>query len=349
MRIGEHDVENFHEPYVIAELGANHNGDMDLARLLIRSAKESGCHCVKFQSWTKDSIFSKSVYKDNYFLNDDYRQRKDFTLEAIVEKFSMSETQLHQMSAYCAEVDIDFSSTPFSKAEVDFLVHLGVPFIKVASMDVNNLGFLRHIADTMKPVILSTGLSTLAQIERAVEVFESAGNDRLALLHCVSVYPPQDETVNLNNIDMLRNNFPQYPIGFSDHSIGFEIPLAAVAKGACVLEKHFTLDKNMEGWDHKVSATPDEMHQITTGSIRITRALGSYRRVLSEAEKAQIGAYRRSIIAARDIPAGKLIERADLDVKRPGTGIAPEFVDMVVGRIAKRRIQADAVMTNEDF
>ena len=349
MRIGKHEVANFQEPYIIAELGANHNGDMELARRLIRAAKDAGCHCVKFQSWTTSTIFSSAVYEENRFLNDDYRHRDDYTLEEIVAKFSMSEAQLYEMNSYCGKVGIDFASTPFSNAEVDFLIKLDVPFIKVASMDLNNTGFLKYIAGKGKPIMLSTGLSTLAEIDTAVEVIEESGNTQLLLFHCVSVYPPQDETVNLNNMDMLRNNFPDYPVGFSDHSIGVEIPLAAVAKGACAIEKHFTLDKEMEGWDHKVSATPDEMKQIASGAIRVARSLGSYRRVLSEAEKGQIHAYRRSIVAARDIPAEKVIEPNDLDVKRPGTGISPDNVALVIGRRAKRAIQKDRILTNEDF
>jgi sialic acid synthase SpsE len=350
MKFNNHVIENFGAPYVIAEIASNHNGDMQLARQLIVQAKEAGCHCVKFQSWSKDTIFSQQVYEDNRFLQDDYRSRSDFTLEQIVEAFSVSEQELLEMREFCDEIGIDCASTPFSEREVDFLVDvLKAPFIKVASMDLSNYPFLQALARKNVPVVLSTGLSTLAEIDKAVATIEGAGNRRIVLLHCVSVYPPRDEAVNLNNIDMLRDNYPAYPVGFSDHTIGIDIPLAAVAKGACVIEKHFTLDKSMFGWDHKVSATRDEMAAIVRGSARIQVALGSYRRILCEEERLNMPAYRRSIVAAHLVAAGTTITRADLDFKRPGTGIAPENMDMVIGRTARRDIAADAIITSDDF
>lgn len=350
MKIGEKEINNFSEPYIIAELASNHNGDMDIAKKLIDQAKSCGCDCVKFQSWTKETIFSKKVYQDNYFLNDDYRNREDYTLEQIVEKFSVFETQLYDLWEYCKKVGIDFSSSPFSKQEVDFLIDvLDVPFIKVASMDLNNYPFLDYIARKAKPIILSTGLSSLSEIDQAIEVIEKAVNKNIILLHCVSIYPPNDEDVNLNNIDMLRDNYPDYPVGFSDHSIGTAIPLAAVAKGACVIEKHFTLDKNMFGWDHKVSATADEMKLTVDNSKRITKALGLYRRTLTTIEIEKRAAFRRSIVAARDIPQGKIIELEDLDLKRPGTGLEPKYFNLLVGRVARRNISPDELIKEEDF
>lgn len=350
MKIKNFKVKNFEAPYIIAEIGSNHNGDIKLAKRLIEEAKRVGCDCVKFQSWSADSIFSKKVYEDNFFLNDDYRDRSDFTLRKIVEEYSFGDASLLEARNYCNEVGIDFTSTPFSNNEVDFLVEeLSAPFIKVASMDLNNYPFLKYIASKNRPVMLSTGLSTLSEIDKAIEVIECAGNKEIMLLHCVSVYPPRDIEVNLNNIEMLRHNYPNYPVGFSDHSIGFEIPLAAIAKGACILEKHFTLDKSMVGWDHKVSATPDEMKIIVNGGKRINEALGSYRRIVSEAEKLKIPAFRRSIVSKRKIIAGQLITADDLDFKRPGTGIPPEYLKLIVGRPARRDIDIDELITDRDF
>jgi len=233
---------------------------------------------------------------------------------------------------------------------VDYLVDvLDVSFIKVASMDLDNLNFLDYIARKGKPVMLSTGFGTLTEIDRAVATLEAAGNKQIILLHCVSVYPPKDENVNLNNIDMLRANYPDYPIGFSDHTIGVAIPLAAIAKGACVIEKHFTLDKEMFGWDHKVSATKDEMTIITNSAKQIVKSLGSYRRIVSDEELIKKDAYRRSIVAAKEIPAGKVIESDDLDVKRPGTGISPVNLSFIIGKTAQRTIKADQLLGMEDF
>jgi len=348
IKIGNIDIKDFGKPYIIAELGSNHNGDMELAKKLIDQAKAAGCNCVKFQSWSKDTIFSRKVYDENHFLADDYRNRTDYTLEEIVEEFSISEQELLQMKEYCDKVCIEFASTPFSKREVDFLVHiLKAKFIKVASMDLNNYPFLDYIARKGLPVVLATGLSSLAEIDEAVRTIENAGNNNVIILHCVSMYPPKDEDVNLNNMDMLRNNFG-YPVGFSDHTIGISIPLASAAKGACMIEKHFTLDKNMFGWDHKVSADFEEMKLIVSESIRINTALGSSRRQVVE-DRNRIEAFRRSVVAARDIPKGKVIEEGDLDLKRPGSGIEPRYLPFIIGKESKRDIKYDELIRMEDF
>jgi len=336
------------EPYIIAELGSNHNGDMDLARKLIDAAKKAGADCVKFQSWTKDTIFSKIKYEENYFIVDDYRDRDDYTLEEIVDAFSISESQLLEMSAYSKEVGIECTSTPFSNKEVDFLVEkLDVPFIKIASMDLNNYPFLEYIAKKNKPMVMSTGLSELHEIDRAVQTIEATGNQQLIILHCIAIYPAPEEHVNLNNIDTLKKLYP-YPIGFSDHTLGFSIPLAAVAKGACLLEKHFTMDKDMFGWDHKVSATPDELQIIVEESKRISRALGSTR-IISPENELRKNEFRRSIVTARSLKTGEIITEEDLDFKRPGTGITPGDINFVIGRTLKNDVGEDEMISLEDL
>ncbi|HIP60430.1 MAG TPA: hypothetical protein EYH01_08400 [Campylobacterales bacterium] len=224
------ELYNFCEPYIIAELGANHNGDMELAKKLILEAKKAGAHCVKFQSWSKDSIFSKVKYEENCFIGDDYRQRDDYTLEKIVEEFSISETELIEMKKICDEIKIDFASTPFSKKEADFLVDtLNAPFIKVASMNLTNYPFLDYLAHKNKTLVISTGLSELYEIDKAVKTIEATGNKNIIILHCVAIYPPKDEEVNLNNIESLQKLYPNYPIGFSDHTLGIAISLASVS------------------------------------------------------------------------------------------------------------------------
>ncbi len=349
MKFHNHKIENFGSPYVISELGSNHNGDMNMAKKLIDASKEAGAHCVKFQSWSKDSIFSRSVYDQNFFLKDDYRDRSDYTLEQIVDEFSISENELIDMKDYCNKIGIGFSSTPFSRKEADFLVNeLGAEFIKVASMDCNNYPFLDYLARKGKPIIISTGFSTLAEIDRAVRTIEEAGNTDIAILHCVANYPPKDENVNLNNIDYFRNVFPKYPIGFSDHSIGTSIPLASIAKGACILEKHFTLDKEMFGWDHKVSANPEEMKEICEQGARIQVALGSFSRIVTDDDQERMPSFRRSIVAAKEIPVGKVIEESDLEYKRPGTGIAPGSYELLIGRTAKKDISFDQLISWDD-
>lgn len=342
-------VNNFSTPYIIAELGSNHNGDMELAKKLILEAKEAGADCVKFQSWNKNSLFAQVKFDDNYFIADDYRDRTDFTLEEIVEEYSISESELLEMKKFADNVGIDCTSTPFSETEADFLVDkLHSPFIKVASMDLNNIPFLKYLAKKQLPMVISTGLSELHEIDKAIRTIEETGNDQICILHCVSNYPPEDSEVNLNNIKTLMATYPNYPIGFSDHTIGIEIPLASVALGACVIEKHFTLDKNMEGWDHKVSASREELEAIVKGSKRIQQALGSFRVSAPEPEEKK-SEFRRSIVLSRALSEGEVITVDDIDYKRPGTGIKPEMTDFIVGRRVNKSLDFDHVLTMEDI
>lgn len=343
------EVFNFCKPYIIAELGSNHNGDMELAKKLIVEAKEAGADCVKFQSWSKDTIFAKKKYEDNYFIADDYRDRNDYTLEEVVEEYSISEQELLDMKSFADEVGIDCSSTPFSPREADFLVDkMETPFIKVASMDLNNYPFLEYLAKKGKPMVISTGLSEMYEIDKAIKCIESAGNTNIVILHCVSTYPPVDTDVNLNNMKTLMNTYPEYCAGFSDHTIGIDIPLASAAMGACLIEKHFTLDKNMEGWDHKVSANKAELEAIVKGVKRINDALGSYRISAPESDEKK-AEFRRSIVLTRALKAGEVIQSDDLDYKRPGTGLKPEMSDFVVGLTVNKDLPYDHILSKEDL
>ncbi len=343
------EVYNFCKPYIIAELGANHNGNMELAKKLIIQAKEAGADCVKFQSWSKDSVFAKKKYEDNYFIADDYRDRNDYTLEEIVEAYSISEDELLEMKSFADEVGIDCTSTPFSKKEADFLVDkMDTPFIKVASMDLNNYPFLEYLAKKGKPMIISTGLSELYEIDKAVKTIENTGNTNICILHCVATYPPEDKDVNLNNIKTMMATYPEYPIGFSDHTLGTAIPLASVALGACIIEKHFTLDKNMEGWDHKVSATKDEMKDIVEDSKRISDAMGSFRISATESDEKK-REFRRSIVITKDMKKGDKITQDDIDYKRPGGGFDPDMTEFIVGRTLNKDLKDDHILTKEDM
>lgn len=336
-------------PYVIAEIGANHNGDMLLAKELIIQAKEAGADCVKFQSWSKNSVFSEKVYEDNHFIADDYRDRDDYTLSEIVEEYAISEQELLDMKTFSDEIGIDCTSTPFSKEEVDFLIDkMKSPFIKVASMDLNNYPFLDYMARKGKPMVISTGLSELYDIDKAVKTIEAAGNTNIIILHCVATYPPKDSDVNLNNIKTLMTAYPEYPVGFSDHTLGTAVPLASVAIGACLIEKHFTLDKDMVGWDHKVSATKDEMTVIVEGSKRIVEAMGSYRMSAAESDE-QRREFRRSIVVARDMKQGDVIGENDLDYKRPGGGFDPGMSEFLVGRSVNKNLKADEMLSINDI
>lgn len=342
------DILKQNKIYIIAEIGANHNGDMKLAKRMIDAAKKAGADCVKFQSWTKDSIFSKGVYEQNYFLNDDYRNREDYTLEQIVDKYHIGLEQHVELKRYCDEIGIDFNSTPFSNKEVDLLVDvLDVPFIKVASMDLENVPLLKYMASKGKPIILSTGLGDLKDIYNAVKCLEENGAKDIALLHCVSIYPPKDYQVNLNNIDLLKDNF-NYPVGYSDHTLGTLASVLSIAKGAIIIEKHFTLDKNMEGWDHKVSADYEELETICKACTVGKEMLGQYNRIVNESLERR-NAFKRSIVAAREISCGQIIQKEDLDYKRPGTGISPKNYEKVIGKKAIKKIESDEVIQWEDI
>ena len=347
MKLGHKNVKEFDIPYIIAEIGANHNGDMKLAKKLIDSAKSCGCDAVKFQSWTPDSLIAKEEYDRNQQYDDS--PKKHFgSLKDMVEKYYLRPEQHHELKNYCREIDIEFCSTPFSADEADLLDKLGVNFYKIASMDINNLSLLQHVARKEKPIILSTGMSTIAEIENAVKTIEATGNNEIILLHCIAIYPPAYKDINLNNIPMLRQTF-DYPVGFSDHTIGTSIPLAAVALGSCVIEKHFTLDKDMPGWDHEISADPGEMKTIVNESQNIVRALGNYRREISLSEIEKRMKFRRSIVLKKRLRRGHILAIDDLCYKRPETGIRPDEVQYVVGRALKRDVANDEVLRWEDL
>jgi len=334
-------------PYIIAEIGSNHNGDMNLARIMIDSAVKCGCNAVKFQSWTPKSLIAEEEYNRNVKYNDNPRKHWG-SLRDMVEKYYLRDEQHRELKAYCNTVGIDFCSTPFSPEEADLLTFLDVPFYKIASMDINNHRLLKHVASKNKPVILSTGMATLGEIEKAIETIASSGNDKIVLLHCISVYPPEYPDIHLNNIPMLKQTFG-YPVGFSDHTIGYSIPLAAVALGACLIEKHFTTDKDLDGWDHQISANPIEMGIIVRESANIKMAMGSHKRVVSNSEKEKKNKFRRSIVAASAMKKGHIISDEDLDFKRPGTGIAPDQSELLVGKKLLRDIREDELISWNDL
>jgi N-acetylneuraminate synthase len=337
------EINNYSKPYIIAEIGANHNGDMDLAKQMIDEAVECGVDAVKFQSWTNKTLISREEYERNQKYDDS--PKKHFgSLEEMVDKYYLREEQHHLLKKYCDEKGVQFCSTPFSEQEVDLLEELDVPFYKVASMDINNLRLLSYIAAKGKPVILSTGMSTIGEIEQAVKTVEEAGNNQIVILHCISIYPPQPEDIHLNNILMLQQMYPDYPIGFSDHTIGTSVPIASVALGAAVLEKHFTLDRDLPGWDHEVSANPEEMRYIVSESEIVSKSLGNYNRVVTQAEEDKKLKFRRSVVLTRNMEKGEVISKEDITFKRPGTHISPNQEEYVVGRKLNRDLKEDDIL-----
>ena len=325
-------------PYIVAEVNSSHNGDVEVAKRMIDAAAEVGCDCVKFQSWSAESLYSATYYKANP------------TSKRIVKKFSLTQVQLRDMAEYSRSKGIDFSSTPYSREEVDWLVdECKAPFIKVASMDLNNYLYLQYIAKKGVPIVLSTGMSEMAEIRKAIQTIEDAGNRQICLLHCISIYPPEFETIHLHNILGLRETFPNYPIGFSDHSHGVEMAVAATALGAALIEKHLTLDRAKIGMDNQMATEPEEMKQMVDCCIRTQIAMGNKERVVREAEQEQMKKMRRSVIVTRDIKTGEILQLADLDAKRPGTGIPADKIESLVGKKLLVDKEADTLLEINDF
>ncbi len=333
-------------PFIIAEIGSNHNGDMRLCKKLIDSAKKCGADAVKFQSWSKTSLISRAEYNRNTCYSD---KKKHFgSLEEMVEKYQLTPEQHYDVKKYCDKKGITFLSSGFSEEEIDLLDSLDVPVFKIASMDINHLPLLRFIANKHKPVILSTGMATLGEIEQAVQVLRNGGAGPIALLHCISIYPPDYNTIHLRNMHMLQQSF-SVPVGFSDHTIGTAISLAAISLGACIIEKHFTINKNLEGWDHAISADPVELETIVREGKNIYHALGKTTRSVTNAEMQKRKTFRRSIVMRRAMTEGEIITINDIDFKRPGTGIAPDEIDYVIGRKLTVGLDIDDLIRWQDL
>ena len=331
-------LSDFNRPYIVAEINTSHFGNIETAKKMIDQAKKAGCDCVKFQSWSMKSLYSKSYYDENPIA------------KRFFNKFSFSDADLTEVAEYSKKSGIAFSSTPYSKVEVDFLLEkCNVPYIKVASMDLNNYPYLDYIARSGTPIVLSTGMGELDEIQKAVETIEKTGNKNICILHCISIYPPEIPTIRLNNILGLRENFPDYAIGFSDHSIGTEMASAAVALGACMIEKHFTLDKTKIGMDNQMASEPEEMALLVQNCHNVQIALGDTRRIVLPAELEQRKKMRRSIVAIKDTKAGTRLKIDNLDVKRPGTGLPPDKMNELVGKTLIRDIEGDTLITEADI
>ncbi len=329
-------VGDYENPYVVAELNTSHFGDLDKARDMLDVAKSVGCDCVKFQSWTSETLYSAAYYRTNKIA------------KRMVDKFSLDEATLSALASYASELEIDFASTPYSKDEAAFLVEkCNVPYIKIASMELNNLPFLAFLGELQVPLVLSTGMGTEDEIHRAVETITATGNRQLIILHCTSLYPTDPQDIRLLNIEGLRAAFPDFPIGYSDHSIGPEIPTAAVALGACLLEKHFTLDNSVVGMDNQMATTPDVMETVVKACREVNLSLGGRERIVSEREIEQAKKMRRSLVAARELPAGHTLSADDVIAKRPGGGIPASELQRLVGKTLKTDIGLEEMILHE--
>ena len=335
-------IINSKYPYIIAEIGNNHNGRTKLAKKMVYAAKKAGADCVKFQSWSADTIFSRVKYEQNYFLNDDYRKRKDTNLRKIVEKYSFDKKQLLELKHYCDKIKIDFSSTPFSLSELDFLVNnLKPKFIKIASMDLNNYPFLENVAKKKLPIFLSTGFSSIPEIQKALIILKKK-NPNIILMHCVSIYPTKFSQANLKSILYLAKKFKIH-VGYSDHTLGTLAPNIATSLGAKVIEKHFTTDKLLTGWDHKISVNPAELKKIVQDTKKTIDLIGNKNFYRPETKKAK-KEFRRSIVASRDIYIGEKITYNNVTFKRPGNGLEPGQIKKIIGKTVRFKIKFDTIL-----
>lgn len=330
-----------HPAFVIAEAGVNHNGDLDLGRALIREAASAGADAIKFQSYKAGKISTKTAPR--YWVEPDDPTGSQFDTFKKLDSFGPEE---HRELFRCAkEEGILCFSAPFDDEAVDMLDELGAPGFKIASADLTDYPLLERAASKGKPIILSTGLATIAEIGEAVEVVRRTGNDQLVLLHCTLQYPCAPENANLRMMLHMKAAFPDIPVGISDHTIGIAVPQAAVALGAVAVEKHYTVDKTLPGSpDHYLSVDPRDLKEMVAGIRTIEKAMGRYLKGPVEAESQAYKFARRSIVSKKSIPRGTSITRDMLTFKRPGTGIYPKHVEVVVGRTAKVDIPEDTVL-----
>ena len=327
-----------HEPYFIAEMNTSHFGDVSKAKSMIDMVKECGGDCVKFQSWSEHTLYSNDYYKENPIA------------KRFVKKLALCQEQLKELSEYSRSIGIDFASTPYSREEADFLINeCQVPFIKVASMDINNYPYLQYLAKTKSAIILSTGMADFVEIEKAVDVLESAGAENVCVLHCVSIYPVSPELVNLNNIKTLQATFKRQPIGYSDHTLGIDVGAASVALGACVIEKHVTLDKTIIGMDNQMAIEREELQQMVTSVKNVFRSLGQTNRVVSNDELVQREKMRRSLVAGIDLNPGDIITDENLGAKRPGTGISVSEWEKYLGKKVINKLDKDSLISPYDL
>lgn len=327
---------------IIAEAGVNHNGDLTLARQLIDAAAEAGADLVKFQTFNADRLVTTSANKAEY-----QAQATDpvETQHAMLRRLELSRDMHESLIAHCKNRGIKFFSTGFDPESIDLLAGLGVDCFKVPSGEITNLPYLRHVGRYGKPVILSTGMATLAEIEAALAVLEQAGvsRDRVTVLHCHTEYPTAMVDVNLRAMRTISETF-HVAVGYSDHTLGIEVPIAAVALGATVIEKHFTLDRTLPGPDHKASLEPHELKAMVAAIRNIEQALGDGIKRVSPSEVKNKAMARKSLVAACDIRTGEIFSDANLTVKRPGTGLSPMRWDDVVGRKAPHDFAPDELI-----
>lgn len=328
---------------IIAEAGVNHNGSIELAKQLVDKAVEAGVDYIKFQTFKTEKLVAKSAQMASY-------QKKNIGTEdnsqfAMLKKLELSPAQHEELIAYCKEKGVKFFSTAFDLDSIDYLHSLNLGLWKIPSGEITNYPYIKKIAQYGEPVIVSTGMCEMQDIEDAVSTLLKWGTkkENIIILHCNTEYPTPYQDVNLKAMDAIKEKFG-IKVGYSDHTKGIEVPIAAVALGATVIEKHFTLDRNMEGPDHKASLEPDELKAMVSAIRNIEQAVGDGIKKVTDSEKGNISVARKSIVAARNINKGEVFTEENLTVKRPGTGISPMRWEEVLGQIAKRNFTEEELI-----
>lgn len=328
---------------IIAEAGVNHNGSLEIAKRLVDEASSAGVDIIKFQTFKAEKLVSKSAKQADYQKkNIGKREESQY---AMLKKLELSNEQHEELIAYCNLKNIRFFSTAFDMDSIDYLHSLKLGLWKIPSGEITNYPYLKKIASYKEPVILSTGMCELTDIENAINVLVTNGvsKDTITVLHCNTEYPTPMEDVNLKAMLEIKEKFG-VKIGYSDHTEGIEVPIAAVALGATVIEKHFTLDKNMEGPDHKASLEPSELKAMVKSIRNIEQALGTGHKTISESERKNIEIARKSIVAAKDIKEGEIFTEENLTIKRPGNGISPMEWENIIGKVAKCDFQEEELI-----
>jgi N-acetylneuraminate synthase len=325
--------------YIIAEAGVNHNGSFELACKLVDAAKAAGADCIKFQTFKSHNLVSHTAQKAEY--------QKDATGEGsqidMLKKLELSYGEFLMLKEYCEKQGICFLSTPFDFESIEFLKSIDMPFWKIPSGEITNYPYLVALAKTEKPIVMSTGMCELEEIEAAIHVLKDHGTKDIRLLQCNTEYPTPFEDVNLRAMQTMKEYFG-IEVGYSDHTEGIEVPVAAVALGATIIEKHFTLDRNMEGPDHKASLEPNELKAMVESIRNIEKALGNGEKAPTKSEKKNITIARKSIVAKKNIRMGEIFTEENLTVKRPGIGISPMEWNKVLGTKAARDFQEDELI-----
>ncbi|MCI5520660.1 MAG: N-acetylneuraminate synthase [Treponema sp.] len=322
---------------IIAEAGVNHNGKLDLALKLCDAAKESGADVVKFQTWKTEKIITRTVAQADYQTENTGKTESQFDM---LKRLELSYDDFKKIKEHCDEIGIQFASTADEEESLDFLISLGIPFIKIGSGEITNIPYLRIMGSKKLPIIISSGMSTLAEVDVALAELRNAGATEITLLHCTTNYPCPMQDVNLKAILTLKEAF-KIPVGYSDHTEGIEVPVAAVAMGAKVIEKHFTLDRNMEGPDHLASTEPAEFKKMVDSIRNIEKAFGTGEKLPTKSEIDISKVVLKRCVASKKIKVGEIFNENNLTVKRNDKGLPAKYWDLIIGKKATKEYEID--------